>query len=105
MLRNQGLSGRRSRIQQEEVRAMDGLANLSDLMLVLACGLMVSIILHWNVDIKAAVQVVTEQNLREVKDLESIVEDGSIFGALDSKGLVFEDPKTGKMYIITDKNR
>ena len=35
----------------EEVDAMSGLANLSDVMLVFACGLMAAVILNWNVDL------------------------------------------------------
>ena len=35
----------------EEVDAMSGLANLSDVMLVFACGLMAAVILNWNVAI------------------------------------------------------
>ena len=35
----------------EEVDAMSGLANLSDVMLVFACGLMAAVIQNWNVDL------------------------------------------------------
>lgn len=34
----------------EEVDAMAGVANLADVMLVFACGLMAAVILNWNVD-------------------------------------------------------
>lgn len=35
----------------EEVDAMAGVANLADVMLVFACGLMAAVILNWNVDL------------------------------------------------------
>ncbi|MEG0392584.1 MAG: DUF2149 domain-containing protein, partial [Anaerovoracaceae bacterium] len=38
---------------KEDLNPMDGLANLADAMLVFACGLLVALIVNWNVDVGA----------------------------------------------------
>ena len=47
------LRERRKRREESEVNPMDGVANLSDAMLILAVGIMLALILNWNVDISA----------------------------------------------------
>lgn len=104
MLSNRGLrSSRRNCFQAQDINPMENLANLVDVMLVLSCGLMIAIILHWNVDLSRIMDVVTQEDLVEVKDLQDAARDGSLMEDLDSKGFVYEDPETGKMYIITNE--
>lgn len=99
MLRKSGLRERhRSR---EEVNPMEGIANLVDVMLVFACGLMVSIILYWKIDINQNVQTITQDNLREVGNLQEAVQNGSLKDSYEDKGTVYQDPETGKMYVVT----
>ena len=60
----------------EEVDAMSGLANLSDVMLVFACGLMAAIILNWNVDLsKTRVEILQREQMKEL-DRQAIEERG-----------------------------
>jgi hypothetical protein len=55
-------------ILPEDINPIDGAANLADIMLVLACGLMLALIINWNVDIggtsSKAVQVDKGQRCR-----------------------------------------
>lgn len=44
----------RRRFSEEEVNPMNYLSNLSDAMLVLAVGIMLALIVHWNVDISTS---------------------------------------------------
>jgi len=60
---------------------MDGMGNLADLMLVLACGLMIAIIAFWNVDLSKVNEI--QQN----EDYQSM-------------GQAYEDPETGQIFII-----
>ena len=104
MVRNSGLSGlRRERRRHYEVNPMEGIANLADVMLVFACGLMVSIILFWNVNLSDVTDVISKDQLSEVEDAEQVLEDGKLSSALESKGVAYEDSETGKMYIIIPK--
>ena len=49
------LSGNRGRLRvqrrQEDFSPMEGVGNMADAMLVFACGLIVALILSWNVDV------------------------------------------------------
>ncbi len=103
MLRNRALrGGRRSRLYREEINPLDGIVNLVDAMLVFACGLMLSIVIYWGVDLSQVKDVISTEDLVEVEDLEEAVKDGSFAEGFTSKGMVYEDPKTGRMYIISE---
>lgn len=99
MIRNSNLYCRR---REEEANPMDGIANLVDVMLVFACGLMVSIILHWNVNLTNVTTVLDEKQLKQIDDVEIISQEGEIIGNYESMGVVVVDPKTGKMYVIQE---
>ena len=83
---------------------MSGLTNVVDAMLVFACGLMLALVAYWNVDITPAVNEVEAVSMTEV-DSDSIehaldsMQGGSGYTQL---GMVYEDPITGKLYMITD---
>ncbi|QHI73872.1 DUF2149 domain-containing protein [Aminipila terrae] len=79
---------------------MDGVANLVDIMLVFSCGLMVSLVLNWNVDLSKVSDIITKEDLMQVKNLDQAIENGTLSEDYNSKGFVYEDPKTGKMYIV-----
>ena len=81
---------------------MDGIANLVDVMLVFACGLMVSIILHWNVNLTNVTKILDEKQLKQIDDVEIISQEGEIIGNYESMGVVVVDPKTGRMYVIQE---
>ncbi|WP_243158075.1 DUF2149 domain-containing protein [Aminipila terrae] len=101
MIRNSGLGSRRSlRSKKEEINPLDGVANLVDIMLVFSCGLMVSLVLNWNVDLSKVSDIITKEDLMQVKNLDQAIENGTLSEDYNSKGFVYEDPKTGKMYIV-----
>lgn len=100
MLRDKGLRGRRRAKRDDMVNPLEFVANLADVMLVFACGLMISVIMFWNVDVNHATQVVSKENLVEAGDMEKALENGNLSSKYKSKGIAYEDPKTGKMYII-----
>lgn len=62
---------------------MEGVVNLIDIMLIFACGLMVSIVSLWNISLQAADQT----NNTKSNSYQYI-------------GRVYEDPETHKIYII-----
>ena len=73
--------GRRSR--DTSASPMKSVANLVDLMLVFICGLIVAIIMFWNVDLD---------------NLQTPQED-----AYENTGQVYQDPQTGKIYVIKNE--
>jgi len=102
MISNGGRLGRRRRslMNEPEWNPLETLSNLVDVMLVFACGLMIAIILYWNVDLSKVVDIITEEDLVQVEHLDDAAKDGSMAEDFDSKGIVYEDPETGKMYIV-----
>ena len=91
--------------EEPEQNPMDGVANLVDAMLVLACGLMMALVSFYKVDLKGTSTVNTQElkqeQLKEVEDYGVIDQEGNISGGFESRGQVYEDKKTGKLYIIT----
>lgn len=86
---------------EEEAGAdpMSGLANLSDVMLVLACGLMLALVTYFNLDLPSVIEM--ETSMQEITDVESI-EDAmqSQSGGYTKLDNVYQDPNTGKVYLI-----
>ena len=102
-----GRRGKGTFFDDSEQNPMDSLANLVDAMLVLACGLMMAIISFYNVDIKGAsakTEELKKEQLKEVDDYGVIDENGNISGGFESRGTVYQDKKTGKMYVVTQED-
>ena len=97
---------------EENVNPMDGVANLADVMIVLAVGIMLALIINWNLDISAIAH--TREDTRNVDtenalalDSESIEEVDEDAEQIDSDGMeklgsVYFDETTGKYYIIVE---
>lgn len=92
-----------------EVNPMDGLANLADVMLVFACGIMLALIINWNVDVGSFISdSVQMEKGQEVSDVENLGEGEGILsedGQYEEMGVVYKDPVTGNLYMVekTDK--
>ena len=103
MIRGSGLrSGRRAR---EDVQPMQYVANLTDVMLVFACGLMAAVILNWNVDLsKTRVEILQREQMQELDNAEEMEQDIQSSSSFEQKGTVYEDPETGKLYVVMPKS-
>lgn len=71
------------RKKREAINPMESVVNLIDIMLIFACGLMVSIASLWNINLQAADQMNKLKN-----------------DSYQNIGQVYEDPETHKLYII-----
>ena len=95
-------SFRRAR-NREEADPMSSLANMGDVMLVFACGLMVALVVAWNVDLAKFQQVETDQELSQ--DQVSTMSDkmgGGEGNSFVEMGKVYQDPATGKYYLVEE---
>lgn len=93
----------------EDINPMAGVANLADVMLVFACGLMLALITFWNVDVakgtNASVPVEQGQEITDVSGLDK--DSGKPIANendLQEYGKVYRDPNTGKLYLVTGEN-
>ena len=84
----------------EDFNPMEGMANLADVMLVFACGLLLALIINWNVDVAQVAQQQPETKY-EVEGIEG-GETQTIEGEskLQEMGTVYMDPETGKYYVV-----
>ncbi len=99
MIRGNGLRSGGGLRSEEDVQPMQYVANLTDVMLVLACGLMAAVITFWNVDLKKT--TVDRDKMQKIDSSEVIHESGGVStDGLVNQGTVFKDPKTGDLYII-----
>ena len=99
---NSKSSFRRTR-SREEVDPMSAMGNMGDVMLVFACGLMVALVVAWNVDLAKFQQVETDQELSQ--DQVSTMSDrmgGGEGNSFVEMGKVYQDPATGKYYLVEE---
>ena len=100
MIRGSGLRGSNLR-EDEDVQPMQYVANLTDVMLVLACGLMAAVITFWQVDLTRIQTAIEQDKLDKIDAADVIESSGNVStGGLTNKGVLYEDPKTGDLYII-----
>ncbi|NHM27597.1 DUF2149 domain-containing protein [Desulfofundulus sp. TPOSR] len=107
---------RRERLSADEIDPLGGLANLIDVMLVFCCGLMVALVLSWNLQNIIFAKVKPEEKQRLMQSIQRVInvergkelkqmpqiEQGGGFG-FQEMGTVYQDPKTGKLIMI-EKN-
>ncbi len=99
-LRSRSLS---RRVEEPPVDPMSSIGNLADAMLVLAVGIMLALILNWNVDISTPQ---TQQPVDPVPfdqdDLTEAPDDSQVLegGDLQEMGTVYYDASTGTYYIV-----
>jgi len=82
--------------QEEDVNPMESTTNLSDVMLVLAVGMMLAVVINWNVDINK--KTVNKIDDPTTINNEQISEDG-IEQNLVEKGKVYYDEDSGQYYV------
>ncbi|MEW6622885.1 MAG: DUF2149 domain-containing protein [Bacillota bacterium] len=76
---------------------MSGLANLIDVMLVFCVGLMIALVLSWNLQNIIFVNV---ERGRELKEIPQIQESGG--EGYQEMGKVYQDPETGRLILIEE---
>lgn len=119
---------RRNRFEEEDVNPMNYLSNLSDAMLVLAVGMMLALIVHWNVDISTSGGVMSDSgqsyaaegeggtaavsredalsfSQEELAQMETENPEEKDGQGMEKLGEVYFDAETGKYYIIESENQ
>lgn len=104
--RNRRFSG--AFLDEEDVNPMDYVSNLSDAMLVLAVGMMLALVVAWNVDLVGIGNSITEAGVEGEADLEQKfvgisgmdATDPASYG-LTEYGTVYTDGN-GNLYVIEE---
>lgn len=112
----------RDRFGGEDVNPMNYLSNLSDVMLILAVGIMLALVVHWNVDITASggqaqgntgengsvlvdkdhAMTMTQEELDRLQAQGGVVSGGG--ESLEKRGEVYYDAETDTYYIVRDSS-
>ncbi len=101
-----GLRSRSRLRSNEEVSPLEGAINIVDAMLVFACGLLLALIINWDVDLTMQgerINLDRGQELSEETDIRNdLIESEQGQGDLYQKvGTVYKDPATGKLFMLT----
>lgn len=100
------LNSRRSlrvRHRDEDFSPMEGVGNMADAMLVFACGILLALIISWDVDISEQGEIHntgTRYQVEGIDDASSTTIESK--DDLEEMGKVFRDPKTGKYYVVEE---
>ena len=98
--------GRNFRMKElsEDFSPMEGVGNMADAMLVFACGLLLALIISWNVDVSETGEITKQPAVKyEVENIgDSVEEDADVTEDLEDMGRVYQDPKTGKYYVVEE---
>lgn len=85
-----------------EVNPMEMVANLSDVMLVLAVALMVAIIARWGVDMESIVQIDSSNMTPIEADISDSVDTASADGESEYEevGTVYKKKDTDELFVV-----
>ncbi|MBQ8151909.1 MAG: DUF2149 domain-containing protein [Firmicutes bacterium] len=99
-----GKKGRlRAARKQEEFSPMEGLGNMADAMLVFACGLILALIISWNVNVSETGEITgSPDGLYEVDGVTDGVVEQVDTTNLQEMGTVYQDPETGNYYLVQE---
>lgn len=87
----------------EDFSPMEGVGNMADAMLVFACGLLLALIISWNVNVSETGEIQKQEVKYEVENIgQSVEEDAEVTEDLKDMGRVYQDPKTGKYYVVEE---
>ncbi|MBQ0041064.1 MAG: DUF2149 domain-containing protein [Clostridiales bacterium] len=98
------LSGKKGRLRvqhrEDDFSPMEGVGNMADAMLVFACGLIVALIVSWNVNVTDQGIQKQPQDKYEVNSIEQSADTIEDESQLEEMGKVYRDPKTGKYFVV-----
>jgi len=104
---NGGLRNSRRLRTPEDGNPLEGAVNIVDAMLVFACGLMLALVIHWNVDLEQVRERVELNRGQEVtQDQEvrdNMIETQEQGGLYERMGTVYKDPVTGRLFMLTEE--
>ena len=88
----------------EDFSPMEGVGNMADAMLVFACGLLLALILSWNVNVSETGEITKSSNATyEISGLDgAVTQEIDANTPLEEMGTVYMDPTTGKYYVMAE---
>ena len=84
---------------------MEGVGNMADAMLVFACGVLLALILSWNVSVDetGAINKSAGSATYEISGMDgTVTQEIDANTNLQEMGTVYMDPETGKYYVMAE---
>lgn len=104
---NGGLRSKSRIRKREEINPLDGVINIVDAMLVFACGLMLALIINWDLDLNDNITKKVNLNKgQEVTDIDTrndLIEADGQGNLYEKMGSVYKDPVTGELFMIIEE--
>jgi len=92
---------------EEDLNPLEGAINIVDAMLVFACGLMLALVIRWNVDLAQfgdRVNITRGQEVSQDADVRNDLLESQGPGQLYEKmGTVYKDPVSGELFLLTNE--
>ncbi|MDR2587529.1 MAG: DUF2149 domain-containing protein [Coriobacteriales bacterium] len=88
-----GIRGASSYLQEDPINPLDGVANLADIMLVLSVGIMLALVINWNIDLTGVIS-----RMESVGDAGDTEVDQNRMEEIEVQ--VYQDQETGKYYVV-----
>jgi hypothetical protein len=89
---------------REEISPMESMVNLVDVMLVFICGLLISIIIYWNLNMSNLVVIIDHKQLVKIDNPKKVTEEMQGASPSGNVGTAVMDPKTGDLYVVRGGN-
>ncbi len=104
---NRGLRNRRRFGIDDDANPLEGAINIVDAMLVFACGLMLALVIRWDVDLSQVdkqLHLSTGQEISSSTEIrDDLVENENQGDPYEKLGTAYKDPLTGKVFILSDE--
>ena len=84
-------------LQEHDSDPMAGLVNLFDVMLVFCVGLIIALVMSWNLENMIFVDVEKGQEIKDMPKMEDVQGEG-----YQEMGRVYKDPETGQLIMIEE---
>jgi hypothetical protein len=98
--RSARLTSRYSDGESQSVNPLESVANMTDVMLVLAVALMLALIAHWSIDVSSVTEVDESQMQAADDSTAAEVKESASDKVYEEVGKVYRDPDTGQTFII-----
>ena len=95
--------GLRVKRKDDDFSPMEGVGNMADAMLVFALGILLALIISWDVDITEQGEITNTGTKYQVQDIDAnATQTAKSKDDLEEMGKVYRDPKSGKYYVIEE---
>ena len=92
-----------ARADRQPLSPMANMSNLVTAIIVFICGLLISIVMNWNVSLDGLMMIVNKDQLVEIELPKGMEEQLGDIESFEEVGEAVADPQTGQVYVLEDE--